>query len=374
MHVEEERECTEAAHDVLRRVGSIDAHDQELGPSLHDQPLLLEHFGIVVQLVELRRVYSDRMTRDERCAAVVRDRRGRDIHVCGKDLFAAVQEVPLPPLGVEADDVVGKQALVDVTPEMLRQYVPVVRLRPGDVDEVQGQCVRTSRTHELGREVQVVVVKEHRGSGLAIELGDGRVRERLVDGEVAAVPRGVQAEVQVRRVRQPPHVVLEEPERRIGDDVVVPVVRRGVERDQADAIGRAVASRLVGRLAAVLARDDAVLLAHRARDPRHLVPRHQAAQRGDEPAATPAHDPLARRRTLVRNGTAIRNDDELARIVHHAGTYPAHATSDRPRYVRSFTKRSREPRAPGFESISNSSATVRMIAIPRPPSESSLPS
>jgi len=41
MHVEEERERTEAAHDVLRRVGPVDAHDEELRPALRDQPLLV---------------------------------------------------------------------------------------------------------------------------------------------------------------------------------------------------------------------------------------------------------------------------------------------------------------------------------------------
>ena len=262
----------------------------------------------------------------------MRDRRACDVDVSAEDVLAAVQEVPLPALGVEADDVVRKQAFVHLAPQMLRQHVPVVGLRPRDVDEVHDQRIGSSRAHELRREVEVVVVEEHRRRRLALELGDRRVGEGLVDGEIAVEPRVVQPEVEIRRVRQPPHVVLEEPQRRVRDDVVVPVVGRRVVRRRGGCDTRAVARSLVDRIATVLAGDDAILVAHRARDPRHLVSRDEAAQRGDEPAAAATRDPLAVCDRVVRHGPAVCDDDQLAAplrlVVHHVGTYPADAVGN----------------------------------------------
>ena len=72
MRVEEELERLEAAHDVLRRVGAVDAHDELLGPRPRSAGLGLEHLGSAASLVELVRVDRDRVPRDERRPAPVR--------------------------------------------------------------------------------------------------------------------------------------------------------------------------------------------------------------------------------------------------------------------------------------------------------------
>ena len=90
------------------------------------------------------------------------------------------------------------------------------------------------------------------------------------------------------------------------DNVVVAVVRELVVRDEPQPV-RLVVARLLDRLVAALGGDRAVLVAHRARDPRHVVVRDQAAQRGHEPAAAAPDDPLARcRRGRRRAGRGSR--------------------------------------------------------------------
>ena len=178
---------------------------------------------------------------------------------------------------VEADHVVREQAVVDRTAQVLGKHVPVVRLGPRNVHEVREQRLGPPRPDEARRQVQVVVVEEDRGVGLAIELRHDRVCERAVDGLVAAVPRGVKAEIDVRRRREPPQVVLDEPERGVRDDVVVPVVCDRVVCDEPKVVRRAVARRLRYRGVRGLGGDRAVLRRHRARDVGDVVG-------GDEPA------------------------------------------------------------------------------------------
>ena len=178
------------------------------------------------------------MTGDVRAPARVRDNRLVVVDGGAQELLARVQEVPRPPIRVEADDVVREQALVDLAPQMLGQHVPVVRLRPRNVDEVRSQRMRHAHPHQTRREIQVVVVEEHGGRRLAFELRDRRVGERLVDGDVAVVPGCGEGGVEVGRARQPPHVVLQEPQRRIRDDVVIAVVCSGIVRDQMQPVRR----------------------------------------------------------------------------------------------------------------------------------------
>ena len=243
-----------------------------------------------------------------------------------EQLLARAQEVPLPAGGVEADDVVREQALVHRAPQVLRQDVPVVGLRPRNVDEVRHDRVGPALPDQLRGEVQVVVVEEHRRVRLAVDLGGDGGGERLVHGQVAVEPRVVQAEVEVRRVREAPHVVLQEPERRVGDDVVVPVVRVRVVRDETQPVRRAVAGRLLEPVAAVLGRNGAVLVGHRARDPGDVVMRDEAAQRSDEAAAAAKDDALARRRAAVAHRPAVGDDEQLPPSAHQRNL-PRCATS-----------------------------------------------
>ena len=86
-----------------------------------------------------------------------------------------------------------------------------------------------SLAHEPRREIQVVVVEEHGRVGPAVELLADRVRERAIHRRVG-VPRG-----NVDRIGQLGQRVLDEPERRVRDDVVEAVVRLRIVRDQAHA-------------------------------------------------------------------------------------------------------------------------------------------
>ena len=93
-------------------------------------------------------------------------------------------------------------------------------------------------------------------------------------------------------------------------------------RDEPQPVGHVVA-RLLDRLVAVLTGDDAVLVAHRARDPRHVVVGDQPAQRRHEPAAAAADDPLAVRVAAEEERAAVRDDDQLATLAHGAKRYRA---------------------------------------------------
>ena len=121
------------------------------------------------------------------------------------------------------------------------QRVPVVRLRPRDVDEVRRDDVRPRLPHESRREVQVVVVEEERprrARGRAPRASPSA--KRLVHGHVAVAPRLVQLGAEVGRRAESPEVVLQEPERRVRDDVVEAVVRSWIVGDEPQPIGRAV--------------------------------------------------------------------------------------------------------------------------------------
>ena len=138
-----------------------------------------------------------------------------------EQVLAAQQEVARVAAGVEGDHVVGQQPAQDALADVRRQDAPVVGLAPRDVDEVVQEGVRVGRADRLGGRVEVVVVEHHDPVGVLVELPVDGVGERLVGGEVAVLP-GVQLlPPHVRRVAQVPQVVLDEPEHRVGDDVVV---------------------------------------------------------------------------------------------------------------------------------------------------------
>jgi len=144
------------------------------------------------------------------------------------------------------------------------------------VDELRQRDVRATLSDQPGSEVEVVVVQEDGRLRLAVELLHHDLGEALVDRDVSVVPRVVQAAVPTRRLLEVPEVVLEKPQRRIRNDVVEPVVRLRVVRDQAVPVRRPVAGRLLEQLVPGLDRDVAILLAHRARDPRDVVHRDEA--------------------------------------------------------------------------------------------------
>ena len=146
-----------------------------------------------------------------------------------------------------------------------------------------------SRRIRPGQRVQVVVVDHHHR---LLDLGDllqHRPREVLVDGVVAELERLGLVAADVRRVGEIPQVVLDEPQHRVGDDVVEGVVGVGVGRHQLDPV--LVASGVVtgnGRPPWRSAGVD-VLVGHGRRHPGHRAVGGEADQGGHQ-AAGPALD------------------------------------------------------------------------------------
>src|SRR5439155_16687905 len=82
-------------------------------------------------------------------------------------------------------------------------------------------------------------------------------------------------------------------------------------------VGRSVTGPLLDRLAC----KRAIVLGDRARDPRHVVVRDQAAEGGYETASPARRRPVSVRVASKRHGAAIRDDDQLP--AHAAEAYPA---------------------------------------------------
>ena len=135
----------------------------------------------------------------------------------------------------------------------------------------------------------------------------------------------VEAVVDHRLEREAPQVVLQEPQHRVRDDVVVPVVRVLVVRDEAQPEARSVARRLLESLAVVFIQDNTILFGHRARDPRDVVVEHEAAQRRHEAAAAAARGALAAA-SAVRHRAPVGDDDQVVPGRHRPDPIPARAT------------------------------------------------
>ena len=85
----------------------------------------------------------------------------------------------------------------------------------------------------LGRGVEVVVVEHHDPVGVVRQLLVDRLGEGGVGGQVAVLPGVLLLAAQVGRVAEVPEVVLDEPQHRVGDHVVVGVVGVVVDRHEA---------------------------------------------------------------------------------------------------------------------------------------------
>ena len=196
-----------------------------------------------------------------------------------------------PAFGVEAHHVVGEQPLVHGRPQLRRQRVPVVGLRPRDVNEVRGHDVRPCFPHQARGEVQVVVVEEDRRVGLTLELLERRSSQRLVDRHVSVAPGRVQLRPEVGSGPQAPEVVLQKPESRVRKHVVEAVVGDRIVCHQPQPVGGSV-HRLLDERPALLRGYHTILVRHRARQPSHVVMTEQTAQRGDDTAAAAPRHPV----------------------------------------------------------------------------------
>ena len=166
--------------------------------------------------------------------------------------------------------------VVDLVADHRGQHAPGVRLAPRDVDEVVQEGVRARAADQAGQRVQVVVVDHHHRLLDALDLLEHGPRQVLVDGVVAELERLGLVAADVRRVGQIPQVVLDEPQHRVGDDVVEAVVGLGVGGDELDPVLVAVRARAPGTAGRRGAR--------RRRRPRRSSPRRPRSPRGARPA------------------------------------------------------------------------------------------
>ncbi len=197
---------------------------------------------------------------------------------------AALQEVVPVGAGVEADDVVRQQAREDLLADSARQHPPGVGLRPGDVDEVMQERVRARPPDQPGEGVEVIVVDHHDRLLGSLELLHDGFREVLVDDVVAELEGLDLLAADVGGVGEIPQVVLDEPQHRVGEDVVEAVVCVGVGGHQADLVLAASWSVHGEGVTAVLARDLGVLVGHRGGDPDRFAMGGEARQCRDQAA------------------------------------------------------------------------------------------
>ena len=100
------------------------------------------------------------------------------------------------------------------------------------MDEVLEEDVRARLADQRRRRVEVVVVEHHERVLLALDRPDDGVGEVPVHRQVALVPGVRLLLADVRRVREVPQVVLDEPQERVRDHVVEAVVGERVRLDQ----------------------------------------------------------------------------------------------------------------------------------------------
>jgi hypothetical protein len=119
--LEKELVGAEAADDVLRRVGPVDADDQLLGTDRHKFRLIREDLLALSQVGELPSIDRDGSAVHAHGAALVLDTTCAEVALRGEHVLAAPQEVPPPALGVEADEVIGQKSFVQRAPDPLRR-------------------------------------------------------------------------------------------------------------------------------------------------------------------------------------------------------------------------------------------------------------
>ena len=212
---------------------------------------------------------------------------------------------------MEADDVVRQQPLVDLLADLRGQHAPGVRLRPRDVHEVVQERVRARPPDHARQRVELVVVDHHDRLVAAVDLLEHRLGEVLVDDVVAELERLDLVPADVRRVALVPQVVLDEPEHRVGEDVVEAVVGLGVGGDEAHAELAAVGASISnGAPPCSLGHLD-VAVGHSRRDPHRVAVRCEPDQRGREPAGAA----LDRSVVLVGDRPAVGDEDERCAVV-----------------------------------------------------------
>ena len=190
---------------------------------------------------------------------------------------------------MEPDDVVGQDPAVDLVADHRRQHAPGVRLAPRDVDEVVQERVRAGAADQARERVQVIVVDHHHGFVGVLDLLEHGAGEVLVDDVVAELECLGLVAADVRGVRQVPEVVLDEPQQRVGDDVVEAVVGLGIRLDQLHQVLVAVGRLDRERTPPVAPRRGRVLLGHRRGDPGDLAVGREPDQGRHQSSGPPSY-------------------------------------------------------------------------------------
>ena len=159
----------------------------------------------------------------------------------------------------------------------------------------------------------VVLQEDVRRLGVAPRFLDHGIGDRLVDRHVSVVPRVVDGAPNVRRPRCVPHEVLHEPEERVAEDVVVPLINGRRHRHEAH---EDVLLGHLERLAVRLRCRDAVAVRHRRGDPRGRHEARRGRYRRNHAAAAPLRRKLAAGLELVLDRSAVARDDEAAPREH----------------------------------------------------------
>ena len=148
--LEEQVEGREAAQHVLGEVGTVDAQDHEVAAAAAAAPLELATRALLGDWPGRLVVDRQRVGAHPHLALAEAHDAAVEVDVEVHQVAAALQEVAPVGAGVEADDVVGQQAGVDLLADPRRQHAPGVRLGPRDVDEVVQEDVR-ARAARRGR-------------------------------------------------------------------------------------------------------------------------------------------------------------------------------------------------------------------------------
>ena len=201
------------------------------------------------------------------------------------------------------------------------QHAPVVALRPGDVHELVQERAGTGGAHVGGDEVELIVVQQHQRvapvgrAAREAHLIDHGLRELPVHHHVAGLPGVHLLGADVRVPAEVPEVVLDEPQHRVGHDVVVLVVGLGRRGDVPHAVLLAVQRHLHGR---ALGGEATLRVAQRRRHPRAGVVAQHLGEHGDEAAGAARDDRLSRGVVVERHGTAVGGHDEAALCESHS--------------------------------------------------------
>ena len=283
----------EAAHDVLAEVGAVHPQDQLLGPPGLDPMLLVQHAGVHDLLGEARDVDADRVVAHPYRPALVVDGALAEVDAEAQVLLAGEQEVADVTARLEADDVVAQQTVDDLVADRLGQDLPVLGGWPGDVDEVLEPHLGHALAHHPRHQVELIVLDQDERRAVArLRLPDDAVGEHPVDRHVAVPPGVAGGGVHHGLPREVPEVMLDEPEQRVADHVVVEVVGLGAGLDKRHPVVGPIRRPQLGGIAA--SGEAAILLVARGRDPEGVglggerrERRHQPSGALDQPFGTP---------------------------------------------------------------------------------------